>query len=443
MRLKPLTLTGWGRHPRVAMEAWRPERQSELAACLAEVAAGGLIAHGGGRSYGDQALNAGGRAILTTRLDRLLDFDETTGLLTVEPGVTFQMILRALLKRGWRVPVSPGTGFATIGGAVANDVHGKNHDREGSFGDHVRWFDLLLPSGESRRISAESDQRLFQATIGGMGLTGIIHRIGFTMIRAPSDAMRVREERIRDLDHFIERLGEARRSAHYSVGWIDALARGGSLGRGILETASHDPVALNAAAPRRRAIPIDFPGFALNSLSVRAFNALYFRRVPAAGRERRMPMEAFLYPLDAILSWNRIYGRRGFHQFQCVLPDAEAARGLRLMLETVSAAGAASFLAVLKTLGGEGLGMLSFPRRGFTLALDFPRKPGIDDLLAKLERQTLDHGGRIYPAKDSALSSAGFAAMYPRADEFRAVLAEIDPRGLMTSDMARRLGLKP
>jgi len=303
--------------------------------------------------------------------------------------------------------------------------------------------ELLLPSGEVRRVDPESDPALFAATLGGCGLTGVILEAGLRLVPAASRTMRVRERRIPDLDSFLAAFAEARESATFSVGWVDALARGRALGRGILETAE---VAERDAGPVRRRrvlrMPVDLPSFALNPLSVAAFNAVYRRRVPASGRERAVPMESFFYPLDALRDWNRLYGRRGFRQFQCVLPDAAAPAGIRRLLETIAGARAASFLAVLKTLGGEGRGMLSFPMRGVTLALDLPATPGLEELLARLERLTLDHGGRIYLAKDSALSAAGFAAMYPRLPEFRAVLDRVDPERRLGSDMARRLAVR-
>ena len=438
-----MVLGGWGRAPLAAVDAFRPERIGELREALVKTVATGVLARGGGRSYGDQALNSGGHVVLTERLDRVLAFDPASGLLVAEPGLTFRDVLRLFLPRGWQVPVSPGTGFATLGGAVANDVHGKNHDRVGSFGDHVAWLDLLLADGSQRRVSAEQDGDLFRATIGGMGLTGIVTAVAVRLMAVKSNAVDVTAHRLGDLDRFMAALSEARAHAFYSVGWIDALARGRRLGRGILETAEPAPQGVSAAARKPRRVPVDFPGMALNRLSVRLFNEAYYRRVPEAGRTRREPVEQFLYPLDGLRDWNRIYGKRGFHQFQCVIPDAEAARGIATLLEAVSRAGAASFLAVLKTLGGEGRGMLSFPLRGFTLALDLPRRAGTAELFARLEHITLDHGGRIYLAKDALLSPDGFARMYPQLGEFRRVLESVDPRGRFSSDMARRLLVKP
>ena len=443
MRWQKRTLTGWGRSSHAAVAACRPERVAEIQRALRDVGPEGIIAFAGGRSYGDAALNQGGRVLLSGRLDRLLSFDPDSGELAAEPGVTFADLLRTFLPRGFIMPVTPGTGYATLGGAVAMDVHGKNHDWAGSFGDHLLWIDLLLPSGEVVRASPESRPALFAATIGGLGLTGIIVALAFRLMRTPSSAVSVRQIRTADLDATLALLQQHRNSATFSVAWVDTLARGRRLGRGIVELAEPATDGATAASPgRRRRVPFELPGWLLNRLSMAAFNQLYWRHVPADGRTQAMAYERFLYPLDSIADWNRIYGRRGLHQFQAVLPDETGAAGVRALLEAASRSHAASFLSVLKTMGREGRGYLSFARPGTTLALDFPRRRGVDALLATLERVTLDHGGRVYLAKDSVLSPRGFARMYPRADAFRQVLAEVDSHGKMSSDMARRLGLR-
>jgi decaprenylphospho-beta-D-ribofuranose 2-oxidase len=425
------------------MTACRPERVSELRERVREGPAdGGRIAYGAGRAYGDAALNSQGRVILTRRLNRMLAFDGDSGVLETEPGVTFNDLLAVFLPRGWLVPATPGTAFATLGGAVANDIHGKNHDRVGSFGDHLTWIDLMLPSGEIVRTTDSERPELFRATIAGLGLTGVIVGIGLRLMRVPSSAVRVRERRCRDLDAFLAALAEARQRATYSVGWIDGLAKGRELGRGLLEEAEPATEAVADTPQRARRVPMDAPGSVLNPITIGLFNAAYYRRVPVGGRERIVPYRRFLYPLDAISDWNRIYGRGGFFQFQCVLPDASAPRGIRLLLEEIAGSGRASFLAVLKTLGAEGRGYLSFPMRGYTLALDFPRRGGVEDVLRRLERLTLDHGGRIYLAKDAVLSPEGFRAMYPKLPEFQAVLDAIDPEQRLNSDMARRLKIR-
>ncbi len=437
---RKLSLQGWGRLGRAPCQAARPERLRDLRAVVLADVGRNLVPHGAGRSYGDAALNGGGAAVLTTRLDRMLGFDATTGVLVAEPGVSFADIIRTFLPRGWLPPTPPGTAFATLGGAVAHDVHGKNQHLAGCFGHHVEWLDLMLADGSTRRLSPSEDAAAFHATLGGLGLTGVVTALALRLLPVPSNALLVRRQRIAGLDAFLEAFGAARQ-ASWAVGWIDALAGGAALGRGILEVAEPAPQHLPPPPEAQRNLPFDAPGCLLNRFSVRAFNAAYWRRVPAAGDAQPMHYGRFLFPLDGIGQWNRLYGRRGFHQFQCVLPEAEAPRGLRLLLEAVGQAGAASFLAVLKWMGRDGAGLLSFARPGFTLALDIPARAGAGALLRRLERLTLDHGGRVYLAKDSTLSPAGMAAMYPRLAEFQAIRARLDPGGRFSSDMSRRLGL--
>jgi len=441
VRWKEMRLEGWGRVAPAAVPAARPERLAGVATALAQ-AGGFALARGAGRAYGDAAQLSGGRAILTARLDRMLDFDPATGLLECEPGVTFRDLIDTFAVRGFVPPASPGTAHVTVGGAIAADVHGKNHDRHGSFGDHVEWIDVLVADGRTLRASTAENADLFRATIGGMGLTGVIVRAAFRML--PGTArLAVRERRIADLDAFFAAFEAARATSTFSVGWIDALARGRALGRGVFETAEFVPDAGIAPRMRRpRVVPFDLPEFALSSASVRVFNALYRARVPRAGRASMRALDAFLYPLDSLSDWNRLYGKRGFYQFQSVVPDAGALGATRAMLEAVSAGGNASFLAVLKTLGGEGRGHLSFPMRGVTLALDIPRAPGADDLMRALERIARDAGGRIYLAKDARMSAGTFAATYPKLPEFRATLAKYDPAGLFASDLSRRLEIR-
>ena len=434
-------LTGWGRSNFGTSNVSEPRSEAEILQWTRSHPASPLLARGAGRSYGDAALNSGGFVMRTTAMNAVHSFDPVSGEIVVDPGVSFGQLLRDFSRDGWLVPATPGTQFATIAGAIANDVHGKNHDADGSFGDHVLWFDLALPDGTRQRVNAELAPELFAATIGGIGLTGIITRACFRMMRVPGTVIRLRERRVRDLNEFIEALAEARTNCRYSVGWIDAVATGRHLGRGILETAAFARDATPASAVRRFRLPVDLPSWAINSLSVGLFNQLYYGRVPSKGRERQVSLEQFFYPLDAILDWNRMYGRRGFVQFQCVIPDAEVLRGLPNVLARIAASGQASFLAVIKTLGGAGRGHLSFPMRGVTLALDFPRKSGVDTLLASLHALTADSGGRVYLAKDSALTPAQFRRMYPAVPAFQAVLARIDPQRRMRSDMSHRLQL--
>ncbi len=435
-----ITLNGWGRVSPALCQARRPERAAEALAAFRDAsAAGGLCVHGAGRSYGDCATLPGGDALITTRLDRILDFDADTGLVQVEPGVDFARLHAVFLPRGFLVPVTPGTGFATIGGAVANDVHGKNHEHAGSFGQHVREIDLVLPDGSARTITP-ADTALFAATCGGLGLTGLMTRVAFRMQRVPGGSVTVHEQRVGGLGDFIAAMQGAR-AATYSVGWIDGTAKGSALGRGILQTAEIVPGTYGQPATRSRSVPVDFPSFVLNPLSVRLFNEAYFRRVPAGGRVQDVDLARFLYPLDAIHGWNRIYGARGFYQFQCVVPFENGAAALRELLGVIAGSRQASFLAVLKRMGAGRAGYISFPMAGYTLALDFPRGPGVEALYARLCAITREAGGRVYLGKDALLSAADFRAMYPEFAAFARVLAQTDPIGRMQSGMSRRLRL--
>jgi decaprenylphospho-beta-D-ribofuranose 2-oxidase len=421
----------------------RAERMTDLAAAICEDWPGGISIYGSGRSYGDSALNANGHSCLTGRLNRILGFDEATGIVEVEPGVTFRQLMDVFLPKGWLVPVTPGTSYATIAGAVAHDVHGKNHESDGSFGQHVTEIDLMTSDGSVRTFSPHSRPAWFRATCGGCGLTGVLTRIAFRMRRVPSGYVHVTKRRLDNIESFLEAF-EAARDASYSVGWIDAVARGSDLGRGILETA--EPAVENRPVPRarhERTVPFELPLSLVNPTSVKAFNALYFHNVSKEGSTALRSYRSFLYPLDSIGSWNRIYGKRGFHQFQCVVPFSDGGVALRRLLETISSCGAPSFLTVLKRLGPGRAGYLSFPMEGYTLAVDFPNSPATELLYRALVHVTLDHGGRVYLAKDALLWPEAFAQMYPELDEFRQVIAELDPSARLQSDMARRLQVRP
>lgn len=443
VRWKSIELAGWGRVRRARSLAARAERTGDIAAALSEDWPGGLSIYGSGRSYGDSALNANGHSCLTARLNRILGFDEASGIVEVEPGVTFRQLMDVFLPKGWLVPVTPGTSFATIGGAVAHDVHGKNHERDGSFGQHVTEIDLMTSDGSLRTLGPRSRPAWFRATVGGCGLTGIMTRIAFRMSRVPSGHVRVTKQRLDNLDSFLEAL-EAARDASYSVGWIDALAQGSELGRGILESAEaateERPV---ARSKQETSVPFELPLSLVNPMSVKAFNALYFHSASKEGSTAVRSYGSFLYPLDGIGGWNRIYGKRGFHQFQCVVPYQGGADALRRLLETISSCGAPSFLTVLKRLGPGRAGYLSFPMEGYTLAVDFPNSPTTESLYRALVHLTLDHGGRVYLAKDALLWPEAFMQMYPELDEFRQVIAELDPSARLQSDMARRLQVRP
>lgn len=431
MSFKEMEYAGWGRALVARGEVARPEKTAALPPLAGE---GPAI--GNRRSYGDAALNHGGRATDMTRMSRILDFDPETGELHAEAGVTIGELARIFAPRGWLPPVMPGTGFATLGGAIAMDVHGKNHHGAGSFGQHVTEITLVGPDG-ARAITPAEDG-LFRATIGGLGQTGIIAAARLRMKRCQGDLMMVTERRAPDWDSHVEMLDSARST--YVVGWIDATATGAALGRGIVEEGETGTGLVPRPKPAKR-VPMDAPGFALAPPVVRGFNQLYYRRVPAAGRTVVRPIESFFFPLDRIHDWNRLYGKRGFHQFQCVVPLA-ARDALRDMLERIARSGLASPLAVLKRMGPGRGGHMSFPMEGYTLAVDFPNRDRAVTLVDALERETEAAGGRLYLAKDSLAGPQRIRAMYPDHDAWLAEVEKADPSGIYTTDLVRRLKLR-
>ncbi len=435
MRWKTVETTGWGRALRATSETARPERVSALTTILSETLA---PAFGNCRSYGDACLNDGGRAIDMTRLDRFLAFDEATGVLEVEAGLTIGEIARVMAPRGWLPAVMPGTGFATVGGAIAMDVHGKNHHQAGSFGQHVVSLQLIA-GGKAQKVSPRGKTaRLFRATAGGLGQTGVIVSAELQLLRCKGDVVMVTEQRAEDFDSFVALLD--RSDATYSVGWIDATARGEALGRGILEEAETGAGLVPAPKPSKT-VPMDAPRFALSPPVVRAFNSAYYRRVPRDGRTVVKPIGEFFFPLDRIHDWNRLYGKRGFYQFQCVVPPDQV-ESLRDMLARISASGLASPLAVIKRMGDGRAGYMSFPMQGYTLAVDFRAVPAAARLIATLEDLTAKAGGRIYLAKDALLSGDKVRAMYPEWADWAKAAAKADPDGALATDLVRRLGLR-
>ncbi|MEX2582150.1 MAG: FAD-binding oxidoreductase [Gemmatimonadota bacterium] len=441
-------LAGWGRYPVEVCHVYRPERRSELKSLLLSGREGSFISRGLGRSYGDAALNADAGVVSHLRMNRMLGFDDAAGVLECEAGVSFEEILRTFLPRGFFLPVTPGTKFVTVGGAIANDVHGKNHHGDGTFAESLLEILLLTPADGLRVCSREKDAELFWATVGGLGLTGAIVSATFRLRRVESAYLRVSYRRTTDLAETLAVLGEEDGMHRYSVAWIDCLAKDGRLGRSVGMFADHAaltdlPLSIRSplAPPSKRAprVPFDLPAAALNRYSVRAFNEVYYRRHP--DREEVVDVDRFFYPLDAVRDWNRIYGRRGFLQYQVVLPEPDGEAGLRILLERLSRSGRPSFLAVLKRFGEQNAGMLSFPRKGYTLALDLPADDGAAEFLRTLDEIVVRYGGRVYLGKDAVLLPEHFRAMYPRAAEFQEVKARVDPDGVLASSLARRLGL--
>jgi FAD/FMN-containing dehydrogenase len=437
-------LAGWGRYPAIEAVELRSEQ-------LERITAEATLCRGLGRSYGDSSLPAAAGSVVvnTTAADRLLAFDEQSGMLRGEAGLSVLALNQLLLRRGWFVPVSPGTQFVTLGGMVASDVHGKNHHVDGCFGEHVRSLKLRVADGRVLECSDEHQRELFRATIGGMGLTGHILEVEFPMRRIPSPWIWGESQRIDGLDAMVAGLKEAAQTWPMTVGWVDCLARGDGLGRGILmkgrwaqpgEAPPRQP-----ALKRRFRVPCQFPHWALGWWSMKGFNLAYYWKHFRRTRSGIVHPDAFFYPLDALDDWNLIYGRRGFTQYQCVLPHADDNGPARRFLELFTLAGGMGFLCVIKDCGAEGKGMLSFPRPGISIAMDFPIHPEkTRKLVDRLNELVVAEGGRMYLTKDAFTRSEHFRAMEPRLDAFNAVRRKWDPQGkIRSAQSVRLLGDKP
>ena len=442
-------LSGWGRTAATAATVVRPVTVDAVSAAVVAADGRGSLTRGLGRSYGDAAQNAGGTVIDLTGMDRIIGFDENAGEVTAEAGLSLDTLLRFLVPRGWFVPVTPGTRYVTLGGALAADVHGKNHHRDGSFAAHVRSFGLVIPDGTLRQVSPTLDPELFWATAGGLGLTGVVVAMTLRLIRVTSAWMLVDTQRLADFDSVLDALTEADRASRYTVAWVDCLAGGRHLGRGVLTKGDHAPSAavpgsvdpLRYAPAPRLTMPRHLPGGLLNPLSVRAFNEAWYRRAPRIRSAEPQQLSTFFHPLDGIRHWNRAYGRRGFIQYQFVVP-LDRPETVRSALDLLRRAAAPSFLGVLKRFGPGDAGPLSFPRQGWTLAVDVAAgAPDLASVLDRLDRLVVEADGAVYLAKDGRLSPGQLRLMYPGVDRFGAVRDRVDPTRRLTSDLARRLGL--
>ncbi|UWU77011.1 FAD-binding oxidoreductase [Bradyrhizobium huanghuaihaiense] len=436
-------VSGWGRFPVVDTDLLRPRSFEAVGDAVADVT--GSVARGNGRAYGDAAIGAA-RTVGMTGFDRIRSFDPATGRIRLEAGVLLADLIDTFGPRGFLPFVVPGTRFVSVGGAIASDVHGKNHHCEGGFGRYLDSILLRTGQGETIEVSREQNSDAFFATVGGMGLTGVI--LEATMRLRPVETGWIRERVISasDLDAAMRAL-DAGDTATYSVAWIDCAARGRSLGRSLIylgEHANRDELADGADAfPVGKdpglSVPIDMPSMTLNRYSIRAFNELYYRMgARRAGGSHVVSLYPYFFPLDSLSDWNRIYGKRGFLQHQCVIPEAGARAVLGDILERVARRGDASFLAVLKKLG-QGDGLLSFPLPGYTLALDFPVKGDILDFLDEIDRLVVAAGGRLYLAKDARQSRATFEAGYPALRRFNAIRKSLDPNGNIRSKLSQRL----
>jgi FAD/FMN-containing dehydrogenase len=421
----------WGRYPKVTSSQvvpvyWRDEMPN-LASFDTSV-----LPYGYGRSYGDSCLNDGGVSVDVSHLTRFISFDEEQGLLKCEAGVSLADILEVMVPRGWFVPVSPGTKFVSVGGAIANDVHGKNHHSAGTFGRHVTQFELLRSTGERLICSPEQNSELFRATIGGLGLTGVIIWAEFRMKRIVNPYIDMESIRFDSLDEFFELSAQSDNNYEYTVSWVDLLIGGPGLCRGkfMRGNSSKDPALANKPLKKRKlplVVPIDFPSFVLNSFTVKAFNEAYYRVQKEKHVQKVVSYEPFFYPLDSVHEWNRIYGKRGFFQYQFVVPFEHGSDAMRKIMGRIHDAGEGSFLTVLKQFGDlKSPGMLSFPRPGITLALDFSNHgEKTQKFLRELDYIVEDNGGVIYPAKDARMSAESFKKYYPQWQEFEKY---IDPK---------------
>ncbi|MDT0406175.1 FAD-binding oxidoreductase [Streptomyces edwardsiae] len=446
-----VSVTGWGRTAPSAARLIRPRTYEEVALAVRECGARGGIARGLGRAYGDAAQNAGGAVLDMTGLDRVHAIDADGGTVLCDAGVSLHRLMEVLLPLGWFVPVTPGTRYVTVGGAIGADIHGKNHHVSGSFSRHVLSLELLTADGQVRTVVPGTP--LFEATAGGMGLTGVILTATVRLLPVETSLMCVDTERAGDLDDLMARLSDTDHRYRYSVAWIDLLARGRATGRAVLTRGDHAPLDALPRRVRTRGEPLSFrtsrlpaaPSFVpeglLSRTTVGLFNELWYRKAPRArtGQLQRIP--AFFHPLDGVPHWNRVYGRGGFVQYQFVVGHGRE-DALRRIVRRISERRCPSFLAVLKRFGGSDPGWLSFPVPGWTLALDIPASlPGLGGFLDELDEEVAGAGGRVYLAKDSRLRPELLTAMYPRLDDFRALRARIDPRGVFVSDLARRLHL--
>jgi decaprenylphospho-beta-D-ribofuranose 2-oxidase len=451
VELHEAPLTGWGRTAASRAEVAEPRRRDQLAELVRGAGPRGVLARGLGRSYGDAAQNAGGRVLDMTALDRILEVDLRTGIVTCEAGVSLHTLMRTMLPLGFFVPVTPGTRYVTVGGAIGSDIHGKSHHADGSFTQHVLAMELLLADGEIRTVTPDSDPELFWATAGGMGLTGVVLTATLRMMPVETSRIMVETRRVANLDAAMELMSETDHLYRFSVASLDNLARGAEMGRGWVESGNFatrdqlpaklkaDPLAFTSKPLAK--VPDIFPSGLLNRHTVRWMNVANFRRAPKTPHAHLATIGGFFHPLDAIHDWNRVYGAAGFLQYQFVVPfDQDTA--LRRIVERVSRAQAPSFVTVLKRFGPASPGYLSFPTPGWTLTFDFPTgTPHLAQLLDWLDQEVIDAGGRLYLAKDSRMRAEDLAVMYPRLEEFRKLRARLDPDGVFVSDLARRLDI--
>jgi decaprenylphospho-beta-D-ribofuranose 2-oxidase len=446
-------LHGWGRTAPSMGHVLRPREPGEIGALLSGPVGryGGLIARGAGRSYGDAAQNAGGLVLDMTGLDSVKFADAERGSARVGAGTTLATLLDALAAHGLTLPVVPGTKHVTVGGAIAADIHGKNHHRDGSFAHHVESLTLCAPGGQAAELSRSVDTELFYATIGGMGLTGVVVDAVLSVQPLPGSSLWADIDRTDDLESAVALLSEDDPRYRYEIAWVDLLGEargaGGGVrrGRSVVVRSNYAPDSGPITAPRgeraRPTVPKGFPGGVLNRATARAFNELRWRLAPRRARERPCAQSAHFFPLDAVAHWNRLYGAEGLIQYQFAVPRGEE-QTLFAVVESLRRARLPMYLVVLKRFGAGSGGLMSFPREGLTLAIDLPAgAPELRAALDEADRLVAAAAGRVYLAKDARLRADAFAAMYPELERFNAVRERVDPDGVLRSDMARRFGL--
>lgn len=429
-------ISGWGNYPRQDSQCITPSTAALLRTAVNQEES--LLARGMGRSYGDSA-NAH-KVLATSYCNHFIDFDDRTGILTAEAGITFREILTIIVAKGWFLPVTPGTSYVTLGGAIASDVHGKNHHIAGTFGQHVISLSLVLGTGEIIAASKHENTDLFHATCGGMGLTGVIYSATIQLIPIRSSFIRQKTIKADCIEAACESF-EDNSNATYSVAWIDCLAKGKSLGRSVLMLGEHaEEGGLEIDIKEPVAIPFNTPSALINSLTIKTFNGVYWYKARDK-RSQTVPLMPYFYPLDAIGNWNKLYGKAGFLQFQCVIPKIDGVANMRKLLTEIANCGEGSFLAVLKQFGKANENFLSFPTEGYTLALDFKFSTSIIKTLSRLEEIVVEMGGKLYLTKDAVMQESTFKVTYPNWEKFESIREKYGAIGKFSSSQSKRLGL--
>jgi decaprenylphospho-beta-D-ribofuranose 2-oxidase len=433
-----MQIHGWGRYPSIDANILSPQTHIDCANFVKNNQV--ILPRGMGRSYGDSANSL--IVIQTAYLDHFIQFDESRGVITCESGVSIREILQLIVPKGWFLHVTPGTSFVTVGGAIASDVHGKNHHLNGTLSENLLTIDLMLGTGEILKITKYSHPDLFRATCGGMGLTGIILSASIQLKPIKSSQIIQTTIKANCLEEVYE-LFEENHASSYSVAWIDCLARNMQLGRSLLMLGEHaQDGTLDYSKKMNLNMPIDIPGSLLNHYSVKAFNALYYHRTFIKIKAKAMPLESFFYPLDAMGNFNRLYGKAGFVQYQFVLPKTAGVKSMKKVLEVIAESGKGSFLAVLKAFSKANENFLSFPIEGYTLALDFKMSEHTIQLIKQLDNMVIEMGGRIYLTKDALMTETSFKKSYSHWEKFEEIRAKYGAIGKFASSQSKRLGLQ-